>query len=89
MIQKQLGESAQISQAKGLGKAQTGAEQEAVSRGIGLNRDDAEPSLIMLTASSSSDILVATLELVHKVASLDNEEGADAAVVQVEEQPQR
>lgn len=88
-IQKQAAESAQIAKPKGLGKAQTDAEQQAITRGIGLNRDDAEPSLIMLTSSTSSDMLVATLELAHKVASLDNEEGAEAAVVQVEEQPKR
>ncbi|HWN10002.1 MAG TPA: DUF4384 domain-containing protein [Pyrinomonadaceae bacterium] len=88
-IQKQAAESAQIAKPKGLGKGQTSAEQQAVTRGIGLNRDDAEPSLIMLTASTGSDMLVATLELVHKVASLDNEEGANEAAVQVEEQPKR
>ena len=87
-IQKQAGESVQIVKPTGLGKAQTKAEQLAVTRGIGLNRDDAEPSLIMLTASTSDELLVATLELVHKIASLDNEEGNFAAV-QVEEQPRR
>lgn len=88
-IQKQAAESVQIAKPKGLGTAQTGAEQQAATRGIGLNRDDAEPSLIMLTASTGGDMLVATIELVHKVANLDTEEGAEAAVVQVEEQPKR
>jgi len=44
-----------------------GAETPAEHRGIGLNRDDPEPSLIMLSASTTRNILVATLELVHKV----------------------
>lgn len=47
-------------------QAQSSAEHRAVVRGIGLNRDDPEPSLIMLTASTSKKILVAALELVHK-----------------------
>jgi hypothetical protein len=46
----------------------------AATRGIGLNRDDPEPSLIMLTASSSKTILVTTVELVHNaISQLDSE----------------
>ncbi len=44
-----------------------GAQTPAEVRGIGLNRDDPEPSLIMLSASTTKNILVASLELVHKV----------------------
>ncbi len=44
-----------------------GTQTPAEHRGIGLNRDDPEPSLIMLSASTTRNILVATLELVHKV----------------------
>jgi hypothetical protein len=47
-------------------KAQTSTEHRAATRGIGLNRDDPEPSLIILTASTSKNILVTTLELIHK-----------------------
>ena len=86
-IQKEAGESVQISKPTGLGKAQTDAEQKAATRGIGLNRDDAEPSLIMLSASTSKDMLVATLELVHKVASLVGEDETNPAPMQVDEQP--
>ena len=82
-IQKEAGESVQISKPSGLGKAQTTAEQEAATRGIGLNRDDAEPSLIMLSASTSKDMLVATLELVHKVASIAGENEIEPAQTQV------
>ncbi|HUS11652.1 MAG TPA: hypothetical protein VMZ30_14395, partial [Pyrinomonadaceae bacterium] len=53
-----------------LGSTQTSAEERAITRGIGLSRDDPEPSLIMLTASTSKNILVATLDLIHKSASV-------------------
>lgn len=69
-IQKELSEPVQIAKAEGLGKSQTSAEHRAATRGIGLNRDDPEPSLIMLTASTSKKMLVATLELIHKSISL-------------------
>lgn len=88
-IQKEASEAVQIAKPTGLGKAQTGAEQQAATRGIGLNRDDAEPSLIMLSASTSKDMLVATIELLHKVASLEVEDGAELGLVEVEEQPKR
>ncbi len=88
-IRKQAGESVQIAKPTGLGKAQTSPEQQAVARGIGLNRDDPEPSLIMLTASTSNDMLVATLELVHKLASLEVEKGSEPEVGEVDDQPQQ
>lgn len=68
-IQKGLSEPAQVAQVKGLGKAQTSTEHRAATRGIGLNRDDPEPSLIMLTASTSKSMLVAVIDLIHKSAS--------------------
>lgn len=46
--------------------AETPAEHRGVTRGIGLNSDDPEPSLIMLSASTSKSILIAPLDLVHK-----------------------
>ncbi|MDQ6651675.1 MAG: DUF4384 domain-containing protein [Acidobacteriota bacterium] len=69
-IQKELNAPVQIAKVEGLGKAQTSAEHRAATRGIGLNRDDPEPSLVMLTASTSKKMLVATLELIHKAVSL-------------------
>jgi hypothetical protein len=86
-VQKEAGASVQISKPTGVGKSQTNAEQLAATRGIGLNRDDAEPSLIMLSASTSNDMLVATLELIHKVASLIGEDETGPAPMQVDEQP--
>jgi hypothetical protein len=88
IIQKELSDSVQVAKPTGLGKAQTDAERLAATRGIGLNRDDAEPSLIILTASTSKDILVATLELVHKVASLEMDDEGNPGTVQLEELPQ-
>lgn len=77
-IQKELGEPIKVTKAEGLGKAQTTPERQAATRGIGLNRDDPEPSLIMLTASTSKNMLVVALDLVHKpISSVDGtgEEG--------------
>ena len=88
-IQKEMNETAQIAKPKGIGKAQTEPERQAATRGIGLNRDDAEPSLIMLTASTSKNMLVATLDLVHKSVSLVVEdEAGDPGVVQNEDPPE-
>ena len=47
------------------GQAQTTAEQQASSRGLGLAKDDPQPSVIMM-ASSKGSKLVTTLDLVHK-----------------------
>jgi hypothetical protein len=68
-IQNELNEPVQVAKAAGLGSAQTSAEHQAATRGIGLNRDDPEPSLIMLTASTSKSVLVAAVDLIHKSAS--------------------
>ena len=77
-IQKELSEAGQSSQTIGVGKAQTANEQRAVTRGIGLNRDDPEPQLIMLTASSSKTILVTTLDLTHNAISMVDSESEEA-----------
>jgi len=65
-IKKELGEPVKVAKAESFGKSQTEPEQQAATRGIGLNRNDPEPSLIMLTASTSKNILVATMDLIHK-----------------------
>lgn len=73
-IQSEASGAAQSAKATGIGSSQTSSEVKAATRGIGLNRDDPEPSLIMLTASSSKTILVATVELVHSaISQLDTE----------------
>jgi hypothetical protein len=68
-IQKEMND-VKVARMSGQGSAETSRERAAFTRGIGLNRNDPEPSLIMLTASTSKNILVATVDLVHKSASL-------------------
>jgi hypothetical protein len=68
-IQKEMNEPVKTVKADASGNAQTSAERRAVTRGIGLNRDDPEPSLIMLTGSTRKNMLVVTLDLVHKSAA--------------------
>jgi hypothetical protein len=47
------------------GQAQTTAEQQASARGLGLAKDDPQPSVIMM-ASTKGSRLVTTLDLIHK-----------------------
>jgi hypothetical protein len=68
-IQKEIDEPVKVAKVQGLGSAQTSAEHRAATRGIGLNRDDPEPSLIMLTGSTSKNMLVVTLDLIHNSIS--------------------
>lgn len=67
-VSKELSATSEIAKTEGWGKAQTSVELQAATRGIGLNRDDPEPSLIMLTSSTNKNILVTTLDLVHGAA---------------------
>jgi hypothetical protein len=69
-IQNGLNEPVKVAKVEGVGSAQTSSEHRAATRGIGLNRDDPEPSLIMLTASTSKNMLVAAVDLIHKSVSL-------------------
>lgn len=69
-IQKEMNEPAQSVKAQAVGGAQTSSEHRAATRGIGLNRDDPEPSLIMLTGSTTKNMLVMTLDLVHKSGAM-------------------
>lgn len=64
-IQNELSEPVKVAKASGVGRMQTAAEHRASTRGIGLNREDPEPSLIMLTGSTSKNILVVSLSLTH------------------------
>ena len=65
-IQTELDSPLQTTVAQRFGRAQTEAEQTASTRGIGLSKDDPEPSVVIMTASSNPAMLVATLDLVHK-----------------------
>ncbi len=65
-IQNELNEPVKAAKVSGVGNSQTSTEHRAATRGIGLNRDDPEPSLIMLTASTTRNMLVAAVDLIHK-----------------------
>ena len=65
-IRKELNEPTRVAKTQSSGKPQTSGEAQAATRGIGLNRDDPEPSVILLTTSTSKDMLVAPLDLNHK-----------------------
>lgn len=55
-----------VSQLKDEGRAQTNAEREAATRGLGLRADAPLPSVIYMIASSNANVLVATVDLIHK-----------------------
>lgn len=65
-LQKQLTTPTPVAKIKNDGKAQTVAEQQAATRGIGLARNDPEPSLVMMNASTDTGLLVAELDLFHR-----------------------
>ena len=64
-VQKEMQEPLKTDKKQQNGTAQTPAEQQASTRGIGLAKNDPEPSLVMM-ASSARPTLVATLDLIHK-----------------------
>lgn len=64
-IQKDLQEPLKTDRTQRYGRAQTDVEQQATTRGIGLAKDDPQPSLVMM-ASSPRSTLVAILDLIHK-----------------------
>lgn len=65
LVQKQMQEPLKKDNNGRYGRAQTGPEQQASTRGLSLAKEDPEPSLIMM-ASSTSPMLVTTLDLIHK-----------------------
>ncbi len=64
-VQKQSQEPLKSDRTQNYGKAQTDTEHNASTRGLGLAKDDPQPSVIMM-ATSSSPLLVAVLDLIHK-----------------------
>ncbi|HVG28304.1 MAG TPA: DUF4384 domain-containing protein [Pyrinomonadaceae bacterium] len=60
------GDQIALSQLKDEGRAQTNAEREAATRGLGLRADAPLPSVIYMIASSNANVLVATVDLIHK-----------------------
>jgi len=65
-IQKELNAPVKIAKAQTFGGAETNVERDATTRGIGLSKEDPAPSVITLTASSSTSTLVTTVDLIHK-----------------------
>ncbi len=65
LVQKQMQEPLKKDNNARYGRAQTGSEQQASTRGLSLAKEDPEPSLIMMV-SSTSPMLVTTLDLIHK-----------------------
>lgn len=65
-IQTESSAPLQIARAEKYGRAETASERDASTRGIGLSKDDPQPSLVMMTSSANAGMLVAILELVHK-----------------------
>jgi hypothetical protein len=65
LVAAQMQETLKTDRNDRFGGAQTTAEKDASTRGLGLAKDDPQPSLIMM-ASSRKPTLVATLELIHK-----------------------
>ncbi|HEX2269575.1 MAG TPA: hypothetical protein VHH35_08575, partial [Pyrinomonadaceae bacterium] len=65
LVEKQMQEPLKTNRSDRYGTAQTPVEQTATTRGLGLSKGDPEPSLIMM-ASSTRPMLVATLDLIHK-----------------------
>ena len=64
-VQSQMQEPLKTDRNDTFGDAQTATEHSATTRGLGLAKDDPQPSLIMMT-SSTRPTLVATIDLIHK-----------------------
>jgi len=64
-VQKEAREPFKTDKTPQFGKAETSSEQQAATRGLGLAKDDPQPSMVMM-ASSPRSTLVATLDLIHK-----------------------
>ena len=65
LVQKQMQAPLKKDNNGRYGRAQTRPEQQASTRGLSLAKEDPEPSLVMM-ASSTSPMLVTTLDLIHK-----------------------
>ena len=64
-VQKGMQEPLKTDKTASFGKAESAGERQAATRGLGLAKDDPQPSVVMM-ASSSRPTLVATLDLIHK-----------------------
>ncbi|HKY45740.1 MAG TPA: DUF4384 domain-containing protein [Pyrinomonadaceae bacterium] len=64
-LQAHMLEPLKTDKTQAYGKTETPVEQQATTRGLGLAKDDPQPSLVMM-ASTARSTLVAALELIHK-----------------------
>ena len=64
-VQKDMQEPFKTDKTQQYGKVESSNEKAATTRGLGLAKDDPQPSLVMM-ASSPRPTLVATLDLIHK-----------------------
>ena len=64
-LQVQMQEPLKTDKTQAYGKSETSAEQQATTRGLGLSKDDPQPSLVMM-ASTARSTLITALELIHK-----------------------
>ena len=64
-VQKELQQPLKTDKKQQSGQAETTSEKQATTRGLGLAKDDPQPSLVMM-ASSARPTLVVTLDLIHK-----------------------
>jgi uncharacterized protein DUF4384 len=87
LIQRESGEAAPIAKVEVVGSVETSSEHQAATRGIGLNREDPEPSLIILTASTNKNVLVASMELIHRSVGMAVDSNAGAAVASRRKSP--
>lgn len=55
-----------VSRSKTYGQTQTQGEREATTRGLGLNQNAPEPSVVRMNVSTNDSVLVTTLDLVHR-----------------------
>jgi hypothetical protein len=55
-----------VSQVRDEGRAQTVAERDAATRGLGLTASAPLPSVIYMVGSSNANVLVTTVDLIHK-----------------------
>jgi hypothetical protein len=64
-IEQELKQPLQTDRVAKLGQTETPVEKQATTRGLGLAKDDPQPTMIMM-ASSRTARLVTTLDLIHK-----------------------
>lgn len=65
VVQKEMQQPLQTDKTQQFGKTETTSEKQATTRGLGLAKNDPQPSVVMM-ASSPRSTLVATLDLIHK-----------------------